>query len=727
MRLFVESYDGHDLNDASLSGYIPMADRNLQNLATVQSIEIERGGNFPSFGGKVLAGKNFILQVDIKGNYATYLDTLKGWFDTRTPTLKKLLMTDSDTSVQWSLMCTCVDMPMRNTTTCQFLMYAPDPVMKAETGVTASWAITATGQQKTVTPAGNVPTQPKITLMPTTAKVGGYGFKKFMQLVNQHTINAFRDYPFDIVEHALDTASLVKVASQKVQINKVGGVAIGDTTIPYNSESGTFPTSGIAYIDGATKEQISYTGKTATDLTGVTRGINGTSAAAHADDVWIYSSLIQADGDDIRVVVDGVEAPRWLSGMNTAATKVWTNINLNPLKTATIKTAIANTGAVGTIDLYLGSRADISIAIVFLAGIRSTGGIVKIDNELFTYTGIDQAKRTLTGVIRASKGTSMAAHTTQTTITFIEHDIWLMYGNPSAGAPDQDETKKPIIDLAASTNDSWVYADFWDTGGIRAGCWKPAVVKTLGRWSGCYGGISATYTDLATVLGMHIAAYEAGGKWKAETATLEWSLYHPAGITQVSSDGSYYRSNLNWPLTASSLLRGNSNGSNWVAQWTIASPISMKSWPAWTKNGEALGATYNNIKFSFSGSTGANAYEEANFEVANVTLTLDSTKRPAVTALAEQPNYWMDCKITNTTTGEWLSIAYLMNLNSVITIDCENKTAYYDDNSVILGALQFSTPRLDWLNLSPGANVLQYDDVGTVAVTSVVTFNSRNN
>jgi hypothetical protein len=738
MRLTVNSYDGHTITDASYSAFIPLTERNMLSLAPSSAIDIDRGANFPYFGGKVLSGKNFIVEVHIVTTLSTGVETLKGWFDTRTNTLKKLVVTDADTTLQWSLLCTCLDMPKKSGSNVQFLMYAPDPVMKAESLTTVNWAITGTADTQAVTPVGNVATPPKFTFTPTAAKNGGFGYKKFCPVLNPQTTVAFTDYPYDLMNAGLDSAALVKVAAKKVQINNGAGIAIDAVTIPYDNETGTMPSYGMAYIDGATKEQISYTAKTATDLTGVTRGINGTTAAAHADDIWIYNSVVQADGDDIRVMVDGVEVSRWLSAMNSAATKVWFNISLAPAKTTKINAAIADSGAVTTIVLYYSvvsaktkkkktiTNIDASLSLAFMNGIKSTGGLVMINNELFSYTGVNLTTYSLTGCTRAVKGTAMAAHSAQATITFVEHDIWLMYGNQDADAPYQDETKKPIINMDSSTNDSWVYADFWDLTGIRAGSWKPSVTQTLGRLSDIYGGDHATNADPAAVLGMAIKAFTASGKWKAETAILQWTLYHPAGITHVTSAGETYRNTTSWPLIVA-LQKGYNNGTRWVSQWNLSTPTVVSTRTAWSKAAEALGATFNYIKFCFSGSVGALLNAEADMEVSSCTLTIDSTKRPSCTVLAEQASYWMDAKITNNTTGEWMAVSYLMALNSTITVDCENKVAYYSDNTNILSALEFSSARLDWLNLLPGANELQFDDVGTDTVSGVIMFNSRNN
>lgn len=56
-------------------------------------------------------------------------------------------------------------------------------------------------------------------------------------------------------------------------------ISSGATTIAVTSTSG-FPAAGMITIDS---EKMSYTGKTATSFTGVTRGASGTTAAAHAN------------------------------------------------------------------------------------------------------------------------------------------------------------------------------------------------------------------------------------------------------------------------------------------------------------------------------------------------------------------------------------------------------------------------------------------------------------
>ncbi len=63
-------------------------------------------------------------------------------------------------------------------------------------------------------------------------------------------------------------------------------VGTGDTVVPVDA---TFEqsSSGVLHIDD---EQISYSGTTATSFTGLVRGINGTTAAAHTSGTPVYVS-----------------------------------------------------------------------------------------------------------------------------------------------------------------------------------------------------------------------------------------------------------------------------------------------------------------------------------------------------------------------------------------------------------------------------------------------------
>lgn len=87
-----------------------------------------------------------------------------------------------------------------------------------------------------------------------------------------------------------------------------GAITDSDSTITVDSAS-SFDASGTIQIDG---ELITYTGKTATDFTGCSRGAAGTDAAAHVDDSVVsqYEYINGTDYDlntDYEIVFDGTE------------------------------------------------------------------------------------------------------------------------------------------------------------------------------------------------------------------------------------------------------------------------------------------------------------------------------------------------------------------------------------------------------------------------------------
>lgn len=75
-----------------------------------------------------------------------------------------------------------------------------------------------------------------------------------------------------IVYGEVDAESLAKTATLTAAMGASDTMASVDATTGY-------PTSGVLHIDG---EQMSYSGTTATSFTGLVRGINTTTAAAHS-------------------------------------------------------------------------------------------------------------------------------------------------------------------------------------------------------------------------------------------------------------------------------------------------------------------------------------------------------------------------------------------------------------------------------------------------------------
>lgn len=430
----------------------------------------------------------------------------------------------------------------------------------------------------------------------------------------------------------------------------------------------------------------------------------------------------QADGDDLLVWMDGGLVDRWLYGMNTASTRVWINLSLSPGQAATTEVDIAGAGAISTITLSK-TRANKS----FLEAMaRAINKVVMIGNEAFTFTGVNTALWQLTGVTRACKGTSMAAHLHPATLTWVEHDLYILYGDSGLSAPDVNDDYKPILDLSSS-NSSWTFTNFYDDTSARSAMWRGERLASKTNLSYVFTGNENSYANPSTRLGMALVgsnsefdSFSAIG----ETGTLQWILYHPAGFTNVLYSGEKYAADIAvFPAVAGAqVLEGNAA---WVTKYTEATPLVAAVWEAFGPRSVALGGTYTNLRFALDGTINAVVNNLALIQFNTVTLTIDSTYLPSISIRAETAINFFESRLTNNTTGEFIEFSAPCPLNTALTIDCEAKKAYLADGGRVNVLL--SSNRTEWLSLQESAaNTLQWDDAGTAGITFVTTHRDRN-
>ncbi len=81
-----------------------------------------------------------------------------------------------------------------------------------------------------------------------------------------------------------------------------------DTTAITLSDASLFPTSGTILIDS---EEISYTGKSSNDLTGLTRGANTTNAVAHTSSMAVYVKASTTSGDTGTIATGSGKSAAW--------------------------------------------------------------------------------------------------------------------------------------------------------------------------------------------------------------------------------------------------------------------------------------------------------------------------------------------------------------------------------------------------------------------------------
>jgi hypothetical protein len=404
-----------------------------------------------------------------------------------------------------------------------------------------------------------------------------------------------------------------------------------------------------------------------------------------------------ASGDDLRVWVNGVEVDRWLDGPNTATTKVFVNLDFQADIPMTLDGAINNSVTEITVNESIGNMP--------------STGIFRIDTENITYTGKNSSSKTFTGCSRGAKGTTAASHTDGTDVFWLQHDIWIVYGNASAGSPPADAEKSPAFNLANSSNTSWDYDNFGRDADQQSGAWN--FQRLTGALMDLYTANHWTSANPWSEIGII-------GSLNSESA--QWVIENPCYITNANfQNGEYYvpdTTNFTGELRSYKPSTG-----QWNDEYSLTFSVAT-TWTAWSQN-EAIISLSSKVAMYFEHEIGG--FGASGLECSDVTLTLNSTYTPVIVIGAEQGNYTLECVITNNTTGDSIELLFSMQLNDQLELDTDNKTVIYlDDDSNQFKALTITGgPRRDWLPLQSGNNTLQFDDVGTNGVTIDISFDER--
>lgn len=432
----------------------------------------------------------------------------------------------------------------------------------------------------------------------------------------------------------------------------------------------------------------------------------------------VTAGKMQADCDDLRVIVDGIEVNRWLADANTDHTKIWVNLNLAAGQSLVLLTPVASSGDVSALTFAATKNNSAALAAM------PARGFVQHGTEWFEYTGKDLKTYKLTGITRGAFGTALQAHSAADSFLWVEHSIFLIYGNSAATAPSltdwfYDDTK-PIFDLSASSNDVWVYTastKFYDLAyPQRTGGWTPSITR-VGDESELYL-YTGNVDGAAPAMGMQISTWFKSGKATAEKATLAWMFKNSGGISAVSMTGKKYRSGTTWPAVKAAMLQRSLNGSTWVEVWSELTPSAAADWEAITHADAAITSNMPVVRFVFTGSLTAVANIDTFFEVLTATVTMVSANLPTGTLGSEKTNYLLDVSITNNANGDRINLVFPMVLNAVMALDGEAyETAYEGVNAASALSLDDES-RAVWIRLAPGANELEIsgNDIATLTV-----------
>ena len=425
-------------------------------------------------------------------------------------------------------------------------------------------------------------------------------------------------------------------------------------------------------------------------------------------DALVSAGKMQADGDDLRILSDGTEVGRWLSDINTVTTDIWFNLDFARAPTLLLKTAIAGAGSIDSIEF------DDEVEVSLLPD----KGIIMIGTEAFVYTGRSLIDASVTGITREAKGTTIGAHAIDDPCYWIQHDVYMMYGNATAVAPSVAYNKfTPSFELDTSTNTSWVYETFGLFNNHYTGAWMPTCSIRLSAGIGAYTKTERTKQPQAE-------EYTVMGIWKDNASysgiyfKQSWFLYNPCGIINAAWTNGKKRAKVitDFNCYCRYAIRGESG---WRIQYQIPDPAVANTWEAWTIAAGAAWAEADTIELGL-------LIYDSDVEVGDVTVTLSADDTPVITYGAEQGNYEIDCTLTNNTTGESIYLNFVLDEDTVLEVDTYNNViTWLADDSRQYQAISWSSKRKQWLRLQPGNNTLQFDDVGTDTFTITVVATPR--
>lgn len=715
----VQTWNGYSLNT---DVYDTCIDSLMYDNAPVQAQTVQRHGRFPLVGGVSYPDGTIMLKTVLRPTTTASRAALRTIFETESGNIKTLIVTGDEGTEQY-IQAVCEAHYEDDEFANSFLtvLRVHDDTTWRSTAVQSDTeTVTATAQEWTIDNEGDQVARPTITITPTASQANTNPYRRFVAV--RWRGYATNRYPVDITNDAWDTAALVADVTRSVQLSAAIDNVV--TTIPYDTVVGSFPSSGMAYVD---TEQITYTGRTGTtsgNLTGVTRGVNGTVAASHLDNAVVAVSKIQANGDDIRVAVNGLYVDYFLDDMNSANTSVWVTLDWQSTVNLglTLEVAIAGSGTVETIEVNEPINH------------MPAQGILLIDSELFLYTAKNDALKQFTISTREAHGTAMAAHSVDADVYWIQYPIEIQYGSSSLPAWDAEDNNEPVFALATSSNLSWDYDDFGgfepvlgnDTPLARPGSWQHTgqffytanntwtyTWYNESQWPGAPGGNPDT-TNPWQVVGLFAISYSS-----VAPTSQRWFRHCPCLVTAAN-----FQNGFKYAGAAHTLWRGRLRSHNlapglpWFLEFTIPAPTLATTWQSWSQNETTLQPNAQMISLELDRILATDGGEDWYVEAGDVTLTFDSNLTPNSYLAPERGNYTIDATLTHVESGLALAINFSTTLNNslIINTDSGEITDQSDNSSQFQAVRRLPRPRVEWLPLQPGTNTLRWDENSAVEV-----------
>jgi hypothetical protein len=457
------------------------------------------------------------------------------------------------------------------------------------------------------------------------------------------------------------------------------------------------------------------------------------------DTTWDTAALVaagkmQADGDDIRVFRNGVPIDFWVSGINTTDTKVWVVSDMPKAANFTLYTAIGATDTVTELEIVRrGTDLDLLNILPPTGLLIVDASIGSTDTEEFIYSAktVTDQKLAFTIYGRNNRGTSAFAHAAGANVRYLPYGFRINYGNSTSTAATVSDTNKPIINLSTSNNGTFVYANFYDTAGLRAGAWKPYIRSQSDPLFSRSAHFTSTSdegdTDPATEMGLSAKTYQAGGLWRPDSILLSWVNFFPDYITSFSASGEQNQTASGIPTFGMAYV--NTAGVT-TYLWTVTAQASTDTgtWTTWTKatTDSTVPPSLDALRWIANGTILGTSDLYAKVGISALTVNL--TNPPHVMIRSEvSSTVNLNLKISNTTTGETFDLALPVEANETayVNTDPDFPTVTYN-GQIVNGAIKLNSTRATWLKLQPGSNTLTFDNNLSVSNNFTITTKWRD-
>lgn len=431
----------------------------------------------------------------------------------------------------------------------------------------------------------------------------------------------------------------------------------------------------------------------------------------------VSGGQMNADGNDLKVLVNGASVPRFFGDMNTDHTNVWVYLTFPKPTAYPLQTALDGSTTPSSVFITIPDRTVTA----------PSRGFIMIGSELIGYTSwayVGSMMR-FSGISRHVKGTTIAAHSVGATASIIPFDIWVVWGNPSETAPVQDDNLEPSFDLVSSDNDSLVYSTFQNAIGTKLTSRGVIINRGNTNPEAAYYNVSHTPSDgfvyPAAVFGMKISSYTSGNSVINANTKLQWAAFHPGGIAHVTASGGKYR---NGSLFGSFTIQ---NGTGSTVYYTETAPGSAGAWGSISIDTDITNSP-TSIIFQLSGSLGTTLpLRYAMAEIASMTLDIEHPMTVFTPTPTETP-YLITGYLENLTNEHKIVFKGISTkTGDYVYLDCETLDIYLEDGTRIRGAIEFDGPaRDDWMVFEPGDNSIKFYDLNTADLDIHTTWQARN-